>query len=171
VAGRPDDTEDDAGGRGGGDDDDGGDDRSPVPGVREIDHTADVALEVEAPDMATLFERAGRGTVWLLFGRVPDHVEEGEARSVERAADDLPSLLRDWLQDVVFWHETEGWVFRSLGKEALSEDDDGRARLAGPASGGVTRQDPVREIKGVTRHGLVVERRGDRWFARVVFDV
>lgn len=161
MSGRHDDAEDE------GNDDD----RSPVPGVREIDHTADVALEIEAPDVAALFERAGRGTVWLLFGRVPDQVEADEVRRVELAAGDLPSLLRDWLREVVFWHETEGWVFRTLGTEALPEVHGTGARLVGSVSGGATRLHPVREIKGVTRHGLAVERRDSRWFARVIFDV
>ena len=49
---------------------------------------------------------------------------------------------------------------------------DGQAfGLRGRASGWFDHGPRVREIKGVTLHGLVVERRTEDWVGRVIFDV
>ena len=40
--------------------------RDAGPLVREIEHTADLGFEVEAPTVATLFERAGLGLMSLM---------------------------------------------------------------------------------------------------------
>ena len=37
----------------------------PVPGARAIDHTADIGLELEAPHLPALFERAAFAAVWM----------------------------------------------------------------------------------------------------------
>ena len=39
--------------------------RDPGPLAREIEHTADLGLEVEAPSLGVLFERAGLGMLGL----------------------------------------------------------------------------------------------------------
>src|SRR5204862_253412 len=41
--------------------------RDPGPFVREIEHTADLGLEVEAPSLPLLFERAGLGMLALMI--------------------------------------------------------------------------------------------------------
>src|SRR5439155_1020070 len=41
--------------------------RDPGPFVREIEHTADLGLEVEAPSLPLLFERAGLGMLGLMI--------------------------------------------------------------------------------------------------------
>jgi SHS2 domain-containing protein len=40
--------------------------REPGPLAREIEHTADLGLEIEAPTMAVLFERAGLAMAGLM---------------------------------------------------------------------------------------------------------
>ncbi len=142
----------------------------PVPGVHSIDHTADVALEIEAEDLDGLFHRAARGMTHLLLERLPE--DTGESRSLRVSSGDLPGLLREWLREILFWYQSDGFVFISCRITRLDRGDGGRAVLEAVVRGLVENDPPpVREIKGVTLHGLAAEPRDDRWYGRVVFDV
>lgn len=136
----------------------------PVEGVRSLEHTADVGLEVEAPDREVLFVRAARGMLVLLHDRVPDTGDEMRRLAVD--APDLPSLLREWLRELLYWHEVEG--FAATGAEFRRLEPTG---LDASVRGGPAPDDPIREIKGVTLHGLVAEEREGGWYGRIIFDV
>jgi len=153
--------------------------REILPGVRAFDHTADLAIEIEAASLAQLFDRAAAGMFLLIEGEEDTGIESewhsaplrerSEAgglavREVAAQAPDLPLLLVAWLRELLYLHEAEGLMyrgaeFRELEPEAL------RARVRCEV---VDRA--VREIKGVTYHGLDVSSNAD-WHACVVFDV
>lgn len=141
----------------------------PVPGVIPMDHTADVGFELEAPDPAELFRRAAAGLMYLILERVPERT--GERRELRISSPDLPGLLRDWLRELLYWHEAEGFAAASVEIGALSPGDGGGAELEATVRGGPDEEPPVREIKGVTLHRLAAEARGDGWYGRVIFDV
>lgn len=143
-----------------------------LPGVVFIDHTADVGIAVAAPSLDALFHSAALGMLALLRGE-DDEPGDGhrpqdphrEHALVGLTATALPSLLADWLREILFLHEIEhrDYVdaeFEALGPDAL------RARVRTAPSTGA-----VREIKGVTYHELAVERTGSGWEAQVIFDV
>lgn len=150
----------------------------PFTGVRGLEHTADIGLELEAPDLPELFRRGALGAMWLVLERDPTASPPGpgEIRSLELVEEDLADLLRSWLRTLLFWEETEGFVTRSvalgLAPHPLCSTQDGQAfSLWAKVSGTVDSGPRVREIKGVTLHGLSVERKGDSWWGRVIFDV
>ena len=140
----------------------------PVPGVRSMDHTADIGIEVDAPDLPELFRRAALGTLWMALERSLDEDASGsgEARELTLEADDTATLLRAWLREVLYWQEVEGYAVVAAD---VTEVSDGR--FSARVRGVVAPPDPVREIKGVTWHGLEVGRAADGWRARVIFDV
>jgi SHS2 domain-containing protein len=134
---------------------------------REIDHTGDVGIEVSASSRAALFERAALGMFYVLTD--PEAVTPREEVEVIVEADDEEALLVRWLSELNFLHVTEGWLFSVF---EVTEHDG--LRLVAIARG--TRYDAARhtiytEIKAVTFHGLTIERRGDAWHARVIFDM
>jgi len=161
----------------------------PVPGVSGLEHTADVGLEVDAPTLPELFRRGALGAMWLVLereaagGGAPDLAATTNAvgaaldtRTLELTEEDLPSLFRAWLRALLFWEATEGFVARevavSFAPVPLCSAPDGQAfRLMARVGGGVDVGPRVREIKGVTLHGLAVERVGAGWRGRVIFDV
>ncbi len=144
-------------------------DELPVPGARAIDHTADIGIEVEARDLPKLFERAALAAVWMaLEASAPSEVE---GRMLRLSAGDLPSLLRRWLQEILYWQDVDGVAPSKIHFTRLEEGGRGHASVEATVGLGRIESRPVREIKGVTFHGLVVERRAGGWFARVVFDV
>jgi len=147
----------------------------PVAGVSALEHTADVGLEIVAKDLPQLFTRAALGAMWLVLER--DGEGEGtEVRSVALSEPDLPALLRSWLQTLLFWQETAGFVV-SEASVAPTPEPSGSAPggqapgLRAQVKGCIDEGPRVREIKGVTYHGLALERRGGEWFGRVIFDV
>jgi len=150
----------------------------PVEGVAALDHTADVGLDVEAPDLPELFRRGALGAMWLVLerqtaagpGRLP------ETRTLEMKEEDLASLFRSWLRALLYWAETEEFVTRevtlSLAPVPSCTSEDGLAfGLSARVEGIVDSGSRVREIKGVTLHGLRVEQTGRGWQGRVIFDV
>lgn len=134
---------------------------------REIEHTADLGLEIEAPTLAALFERAGLAMLGLVLDLAPLAPREGAALTLE--ADGLEELLHDWLQTLLVRLQTEGFAPCEL--DVTRVDEHG---LDAAAAG--ERIDPSRhplytELKGVTYHQLAVRRTAAGWWARVIFDV
>jgi SHS2 domain-containing protein len=151
-----------------------------APGVVEIEHTADLGMEVRASSLERLFGRAATGMMALVRDTdrgdrpasadspAPAPVQSAEERVIEleRGNADVAGLLVRWLRELLYLQEVEGFVYGEAEFERL--DASGlRARV---------RADPnpapaIRELKGVTYHGLEVERRDDAWRARVIFDI
>ena len=143
----------------------------PVEGVQALDHTADVGLEIAADELEGLFARAALGMMHLILeAPLPDPVEEHPVRAHGQGPD---GLLRNWLREVLYLHEADGLAVSSVAFHHVAKDPDGDGgwTLQARVAGGLNPAPPAREIKGVTWHGLVVERRADGWFARVIFDV
>jgi len=150
----------------------------PVEGVTALDHTADVGLEVEAPDLPELFRRGALGAMWLVLERQTgaDSGHLPETRTLELEGEDLASLFRSWLRALLYWEETEEFVTRevtlSMAPAPSCFPPDGLAfALSARVEGVVDKGSRVREIKGVTLHGLRVEQHGRGWQGRVIFDV
>lgn len=150
----------------------------PVPGVSGLEHTADVGLELEAPDLPELFRRGALGAMWLVLERDPvaGPPDGTETRPLELVEADLGDLFRAWLKALLFWEERDGFVTRSvavaMAPAPLCSSPDGQAfALSARVSGIVDSGPRVREIKGVTLHGLKVERGRGVWLGRVIFDV
>jgi len=170
--------------------------RGDLEGVEELEHTADVGLRVEASSVEQLFHRAAAGTVRLVQGDPSDRGDHGtgaregagsqgggsELRSVEirlpdEAGVDGPKaragsaaaferLLAHWLREVLYLLEAERFLYGGATFDRLEPD-----HLEATVRGNDSAPPGVREIKGVTYHGLAVRRTGDRWTAQVVFDL
>jgi SHS2 domain-containing protein len=128
------------------------------PDYREIEHTADVGLELEAPDLKAAFELAAAS------------VGDGVRRTVRiRARDaDLENMMVRWLTELLYVFESERLLLsrfdvRKLTSDALEADVAGEP------------YDPSRhalktEIKAATYHDLAVDQTDGLWFVRVIFD-
>ena len=152
-----------------------------APGVRALDHTADVGFDVYAPSLEALFERAARGLIALLRGDdragtdsppAPGRTVEGrttggaESRQVAVEAPDAGALLVAWLRELLWLYESSGFAVDEARFDTLTA-----TALAADVRGAPETFMPAREIKGVTYHGLDVARTDDGWHARMIFDV
>ncbi|UCC73467.1 MAG: archease [Gemmatimonadota bacterium] len=140
---------------------------------RTIEHTADLGLEVEAPSLEQLFVVGAHGLAGVLLGDEAGVPSASAGRATEwrelvLEGPDRQALLVDWLRELLYIQITEGVLFTAAEISELGEDRlIARAGFAPPAA-----DTPVeRELKGVTYHDLELSQRGDRWYARIVFDL
>ena len=131
---------------------------------REIDHTADLALRVDAPDMAMLFAEAARG-MYALMGCVAGAGAPPVRREIALDADDAETLLVDWLGELLYLYDVHAECYERFevlecGPRLL------RMRVHG-RSGGSAR----RAIKAVTYSGLRITETPEGCWTTVTFDV
>jgi len=138
-----------------------------------VEHTADLAIEVEARSLGELFVTGGLAMVGVLLGKEdgigePDAGPENDWRDLTLEAPDREALFVDWLREILYIQLTEQVFFTTAD---FTELDDERlvARVAFQLPS--KEVEVHRELKGVTYHDLEVVRRGEGWFARIVFDL
>jgi SHS2 domain-containing protein len=131
-------------------------------GYKEIDHTADWALQVWAPDFEQLVETAARG-MYSLMGILlsPDPCCEV---FFQVQADDLEGLLVKFLSELLYYIENRKVGFDTF--QLILTPGCLDANLIGKW---VIEQ--RKEIKAVTYHNLVVQNAADGWGTVIVFDV
>lgn len=138
----------------------------------EIDHTADVGLDLEGTSPAEVLEAAQRGLTCLLMADTSDLVSDAE-RAVVVTADGYPDLLKAWCEELYRLLEEESFV--ALESQVSSVDAEGCVGLVKGASVSAERLAEASELKAVTYHQLAFERDetagNELWRARVIFDV
>jgi SHS2 domain-containing protein len=137
------------------------------PHFREIEHTADIGIEVEADSPAELFSCAGLALFSLMVG--PDGVKACEGWEETVSAEGWEALFHEWLSHLLHRFLQDGFI--AVAITVLEIDDTHiRARLMGEKLD-YDRHDFATEIKAVTYHQLSVRNDNSHWTARVIFDV
>ena len=134
--------------------------------VEEIDHTADWAIRVRAPDVRRLFVGAATG----MFGLLCDlkDIASETTFEFELESPDAETLLVDWLNELLYEAESRRMVFARFVIDAL--DEGSPARLRGRAHGGVPPA-LAKAIKAATFSGLRILADPQGREATLVFDV
>jgi SHS2 domain-containing protein len=126
------------------------------------EHTGELELWLEAPTREAVFADALDAVAELLAG--DETSEPAESRAIALEGDDLAVLLADWIAELAFLAETEGFVAGAVERLELAPGAL-RAGVAGH------RGAPPHLVKAVTYHRLAFEPRGDGWRAVAVLDV
>ncbi|HEX2055576.1 MAG TPA: archease [Nitrospiraceae bacterium] len=133
---------------------------------------ADMAFEAVADSAPELFTAATEAMIESLAD--PATVGRTWQHDVDRRAQDLASLLFEWLEELTYLKDAHGVVFHkaTLTLERLPGDSGWRlhGRLHGEPVA-PDRQALRSDVKGVTKHLYDVRQEGGRWKARVVLDV
>jgi SHS2 domain-containing protein len=124
-------------------------------------HTAEVELAIEAQTPEEVFAEAAAALAGLIALE-----REGDEERYEIAleARDRGALLVDWLEELIFLADTDGFVPERVDDVQL-EQTSLRAALVGRRG----RVEPL--VKAATYHGLEFACRDGIWHARVVLDV
>ena len=135
--------------------------------VRDIQHTADLGVEITADDLSSLFSAAGQA----LYGFIADPatIEMHEERSISVGGDGTEDLLHSWLCELLALFNLAGFIGKRCEVTQMTNE-----RVIGIITGeklDLSRHRFHTEIKGVTYHGLKVWQENGSWRARVIFDV
>jgi SHS2 domain-containing protein len=131
-----------------------------------LEHTADIGIIAYGADLKQAFANAAKGLSSLITD--PGGVEERLHRDIELSAADEESLLVDWLNELVFYFDAEGVIFRRFEISRLNNRHL-KARGYGEKVDSA-RHDLKRGVKAATYHMLKVER--DKGYRiQVLFDI
>ena len=132
-----------------------------------FEHTADLGLRARAADLDTLFVETARALFSAVVENL-DAIRPEQKVDVRIEGDEREFLLFDWLNELLYQHDTQHLVFGRF------EVRVGKTGLEGSAWGEPF--DPARhgvghEVKAITYHGLKVEQTNDGWLAEVIVDI
>lgn len=141
---------------------------------RTLDHTADVALEVEAESWPELLQEAARAFgEWLSGGRLPQAPHETERVLEVRGTDRVETWVHFWRALHRLW-TVEGFLAVHARIEASADGLALHARVGCVSAGAL---DPAHcfDVKAVTWHDARVEARsaarGPCWVGTIVLDL
>ena len=134
-----------------------------APFWRELEHTADWAIEVRGDSQRQLFARAAAAMYALQDADPARPITL--ARSVSASADNSAELLVTWLNRLLLSQEIDGELYTRFEIHAISPHG-----LLGTAYGypGTPRHTA---IKAVTYYDLDVTQSSEGWIGRITFDV
>ncbi len=129
-----------------------------------IPHTADVGIEVRAPELPVLFADAARALAAIILDDEPDDSDDARAILVEGS--DLEDTLVQFLEECLYRFETRGELVVGADLRQVSP-----TRAEGDVYVVIDSEPAGPMIKAVTYHGLTVSKTRSEWMARVYVDV
>jgi SHS2 domain-containing protein len=136
-------------------------------GFRILEHTADVGFEAFGSTREETFGNAARALIHLIVDL--DAIEPREQVVMETEGTGAESLLVNWLSEVLYRHDAEGWLFRDFSIQ-MPADDSLRAIAQGEKFDRSRHQAKLL-VKAITYHQLALERTPDGWRAQVYVDI
>lgn len=134
-------------------------------GYRFVEHTADIAFEVNGESLSDLLREST-----FAFNEAftyPQELGIGREEKVEIATDGPDYLLHKWLNELLFLFDT----YFFAAKEVDLEVDEEKFHVKGILKGDTINSQLVKvEPKAITLHNFKVEKKNG-WFAFVVIDI
>jgi SHS2 domain-containing protein len=137
----------------------------------EIDHTADTGLSGEGETLPALFASLAFGMLQIITKDHPPADKRHRQITLREAS--MDDLLIRWLSEINYLFLVKHFLLSSITNLKITETPGTfllRASLYGSDSTAHTYM-IEKEIKAVTYHQLTVIRRGNRFSARVIFDI
>ncbi len=131
---------------------------------RFVEHTADIAFEVEAERVEDLFVEAAEAFYEAFCDR--SMIGEEEERGIAIEEEDLEHLLYSWLNEILFLFDASHFAAKKIHVEI--KENSLKAKLLG---GRVTPEAVKLEPKAITMHKFRVEKRDGKYYAFVIIDI
>ena len=135
---------------------------------RVLEHTADIGFEAFGVTREEVFRNAARALTNLIVDL--ESVQARESVALQAEAAEPKGLLVNWLSEIVYMQDADGWLFgdfeiASLSDRALSASGRGERFQAG-------RHKIKLLVKAVTYHQLALEKTpAGVWRAQVYVDI
>ena len=134
---------------------------------RTLEHPADIGFEAFGATRKEVFANAARALMNLIVDL--DTIKPAEEVPLEINGPDPESVLVNWLSEILFWHDAEGWLFREFEIQNI-QDDSLRARARGEKFQRSRHQAKLL-VKAITYHQLALEKTPQGWRAQVYVDI
>jgi SHS2 domain-containing protein len=153
--------------------------RMPADSVRDfsvLEHTADVGFEAFGATPGEVFRNAGRALMNFVIDL--SSVESRARVPVAVRAHDPAGLMVNWLSEIVYLYDAEGWLFRDFEIDGVTDCSAADPKECSIVAAGIgERFEPGRHrikllVKAITYHQLALEQNCEgRWRARVYVDI
>ena len=136
-----------------------------------LDHTADLAIRVEAQDITDLIETAAIAWRDIVFENQP--IEPLETEHIEITSETAEEILVECLTELNYLSLVKGKIFHSFKNLTVSESEKPLklSAVIRVDRFDVNRHQTVVEIKAVTFHQLDILKVNDHLQTLVVFDI
>ena len=134
---------------------------------RVLEHTADIGFEAFGRTREETFANAARA----LFSLVVDlsAIIPREEVTITTNGPEPEGLLVNWLSELLYLHDAEGWLFREFEFRRL--EDDTVSSIARGEKFERSRHHLKLLVKAITYHQLTFERTPEGWRAQVYVDI
>jgi SHS2 domain-containing protein len=134
---------------------------------RILEHTADVGFEAFGTTREEAFVNAARALIYLIVEL--ETIETRKEVSVQVQGSDPESLLVNWLSELLYLHDAEGWLFQDFEIQRL--DDHSLSAVARGEKFQRSRHEAKLLVKAITYHQLLLEPTPGGWRAQVYVDI
>jgi SHS2 domain-containing protein len=132
-----------------------------------IEHTADAGVRSYGETLEEAFVNIARGMTSLIVR--PETIKENICREINISAPDRETLMVEWLNELIYYFDTENIVFKKFDIVHLTSSEI-KVRCFGERIDR-TIHEVERGIKAATYYMLKVERNSDGYSAQAFFDI
>lgn len=134
---------------------------------RVLEHTADIGFEAFGSTREEVFSNAARALVHLVVDL--DSIAPRKVLEIRVEGRDPTSLLVNWLSEILYLQDTDGWLLRDFDVRYLED------RLLSAVARGEkfdrARHQAKLLVKAITYHQLALEKTPEGWRAQVYVDI
>jgi SHS2 domain-containing protein len=134
---------------------------------RILEHTADIGFEAFGATREELFANAAQALIDMIVDL--DTIKPGEEVTIQVRGTDPESVLVNWLSEILYLHDAEGWLFRDFEIQNLKHDM--LSALARGEKFQRSRHQAKLLVKAITYHQLALEETPEGWRAQVYVDI
>jgi SHS2 domain-containing protein len=136
-----------------------------------LDHTADVAVDVDADTLDELFTAAA--FAWRDSISDDKESSQSQERSLVLSENGLEILLVSFLSELNFLYQSKSWMMNSIKYIEIGKKDDGWTLSLKILGGNFNRNDMKlkSEIKAITYHQMEIKEKNEKFSTRIVFDI
>ena len=136
-----------------------------------LEHTADIGIKAVGNSFPKALEKTAEGLKSIMVNM--KETEASETKNIFLEADDKESLVIKWLNEILFYFDSESFVCKKAEVKAI-EKCDGNYKIEGLFFGRCF--DPkvdtmLVHVKAVTYHQLSVIEQNDKVIITVFFDI
>lgn len=136
-----------------------------------IEHTADIAVDVEGETFEDLFEASAAAWKEAILEEVS--LSDKEERTIDLLENSIEELLVSFLNEINFLLQVKKWITNSIKSIEILPEENGIS-LKAAVSGELFNDDKhllKEEIKSVTYHQMEIKKINQHYMTRIVFDI